>query len=253
MITAWIPLCLGAALACWPDTPDRLRAAIERPPSRPARRTPARSVCWLLPAALAGVFGGVGGAIAVGVLTLAWRQESRSHHRAARELKSAEHTATALRTMVAELRAGAHPATAAEAAADAVPEVSGELRALATAAQLDGELSSPVLPELAAAWTLSRRHGLPMVEVLDAASRDVEAGLVFRRRLRAKLADPRTSAVVLTALPVLCLLLGQVVGAGPLPVLTGTAAGQFLLVAGSVLLWAGTAWCRALTVQVRPR
>ncbi|MEU4517981.1 type II secretion system protein [Amycolatopsis sp. NPDC024027] len=252
MITPWFPLCVGAALACWPAAPNRLQVMIE-PPATVRVPQVWRAVRWLLPAALAGLLAGAGGAIAAGVLTLAWRQEWRAHRRATADLTMAAHTATALRTMVAELRSGAHPVTAAEAAADVVPAVAGDLRALATAAQLDTEAPASALPQLAAAWTLAKRHGLPMADVLDATRRDAEAGLAFGRRMHAKLAGPRASATVLTGLPVLCVLLGQAMGAAPLSVLTGSTPGQVLLVAGCVLLWAGTAWCRALTGRVRIR
>ncbi|WP_410637215.1 type II secretion system F family protein [Amycolatopsis sp. lyj-346] len=252
MIMSWFALCLGTALACWPAAPNRLQVLIE-PPATIRIPQVWRIVRWLLPATLAGLLAGVGGAIAAGVLTLAWRQEWRAHRRATADLAMAAHTATALRTMVAELRSGAHPVTAAEAAADVVPAVAGDLHALATAARLDTALAAPALPQLATAWTLGRRHGLPMADVLDAARRDAEAGLAFARRMRAKLAGPRASAAVLTGLPVLCVLLGHAMGAAPLPVLTGSTPGQVLLVTGCVLLWAGTAWCRALTGRVRIR
>lgn len=252
MITAWVPLCVGAALACWPDGPDRLQAAVE--PATTFRLPDVWSrVRWLLPAGLAAVLAGPGGAIAAGVLTLAWHQEWRAHRRATGDLTKATHTATALRTMVAELRSGAHPVTAAEAAAAVVPAIADDLHALATAARLDGELHAPALPELAEAWTLARRYGLPMADVLDAARRDAEAGLTFARRMRAKLAGPRASAAVLTALPVLCVLIGQAMGADPLAVLTKSTPGQLLLITGSALLWAGTAWCRGLMGKVRVR
>lgn len=252
MISGWFPLCVGAALACWPSAPNRLQALVEVPATL---RLPdiRAAVRWLAPAALAGLLAGVGGAIAAGVLTLAWRQEWEAHRLATADLAMAAHTATALRTLVAELRSGAHPVTAAEATADVVPAVADDLRALAAAARLDGELRAPALPELASAWTLARRYGLPMADVLDAARRDAEAGLAFARRMRAKLAGPRASAAVLTGLPVVCVLLGEVMGAAPLPVLAGSGPGQLLLVTGSVLLWAGTAWCRALTGRVRLR
>ncbi|MCR6481408.1 type II secretion system protein [Amycolatopsis sp. OK19-0408] len=252
MITAWASLCVGAALACWPAAPNRLQVAVERPSTF---RLPDVWVVvrWLAPAAFAALLAGVGGAIAAGVLTLAWHQEWRAHRRATAELAMAAHTATALRTMVAELRAGAHPVTAAEAAADVVPAVAGDLHALAAAARLDSELHAPALPELASAWSVGKRYGLPMADVLDAARRDAEAALTFGRRMRAKLAGPRASAAVLTGLPALCVLLGQAMGAAPLPVLAESTPGQLLLVTGSVLLWAGTAWCRALTGTVRIR
>ncbi|MEV6441123.1 type II secretion system protein [Amycolatopsis sp. NPDC051716] len=252
MIIPWFLLCAGAALACWPAAPNRLQVMIE-PPATVRVPQVWRAVRWLLPAALAGLLAGAGGAIAAGVLTLAWSQEWRAHRRATADLTMAAHTATALRTMVAELRSGAHPIRAAEAAADVVPAVAGDLRALATAAQLDTEAPTSALPQLAAAWALAKRHGLPMADVLDATRRDAEAGLAFGRRMRAKLAGPRASAAVLTGLPVLCMLLGQAMGAAPLSVLTGSTPGPALLVAGCVLLWAGTAWCRALTGRVRIR
>ncbi|MFJ7211672.1 type II secretion system F family protein [Amycolatopsis sp. NPDC098790] len=252
MITPWFPLCAGAALACWPAAPTRLQAAVEHPAT--FRLPDVWAVLrWLLPAALAGVLAGLGGAIAAGVLTLAWHQERKAHRRAAKDIELAAHTATALRTMVAELRSGAHPVTAAEAAAEVVPALADDLRALATSARLDGELKAPALPELATAWTLAKRHGLPMAEVLQATRSDAEATLTFARRTRAKLAGPQASAAVLTGLPALCLVLGQAMGASPLEVLTGSTPGQVLLVVGSVLLWAGTAWCRALTGRVKLR
>ncbi len=239
-----IPLCFGLALASWPAAPTRLDAAAERPAVK--RRMSWWPVAWLLPAVVAWPLAGPGGVVAAGVLTVAFRQERQAHRCSTAGLALAGHTATALRTMVAELRAGSHPVLAAEAAADAVPALSDELRALAGAARLDSELDEPGLPGLAAAWTLARRFGLPMADVLEAARRDVEAGLSFGRRLRAKLAGPRASSVVLAGLPALCLLLGESMGAKPLHVLAGTVPGQLMLVVGAVLLWAGTAWCRGL-------
>lgn len=239
-----VPLCFGLALACWPAAPTRLDAAVERPVVKRLRKW--WPLAWFLPAAVAWPLAGPGGVVAAAVLTVAFRQEWLGHRRATAGLTLAGHSATALRTMVAELRAGAHPVLAAEAAAEAVPALSDDLRALAGAARLDTELQAPGLPGLAAAWTLARRFGLPMADVLEAARRDVEAGLSFGRRMRAKLAGPRASAVVLTGLPALCLLLGESMGAKPLNVLTGTVPGQLLLVVGALFLWAGMTWCRGL-------
>ncbi len=252
LLTPWFPLCLGAALACWPAAPTRLQAAVE-PPATVRVPNVWALLRWLLPTASAGALAGAGGAIAAAVLTLAWHQERQAHRRTTAEIELATHTATALRTMVSELRSGAHPVTAAEAAAEMVPPLAGDLRSLATSARLDGNLKSPALPELAAAWTLAKRHGLPMADVLEATRRDAEATLTFARRTRAKLTGPRASAAVLTGLPMLCIALGQVMGASPLEVLTQSTPGQLLLVAGSTLLWAGTAWCRALTGRVHLR
>ncbi|WP_037369230.1 type II secretion system F family protein [Amycolatopsis orientalis] len=242
MISAWPFLCAGTGILCWPTTPNRLL-----PTPRLRLPIPPRQALWLAPAAVALPLGGIGAAIATALLTLAVRQEWHSRRETTETLTRAERTATVLRTMVSELRAGAHPVTAAEAAADAVPELAGELHNLATAARLDGILESPALPAVAQSWNLARRHGLPIADALDAARRDVDAEVAFTRRLRAKMAGPRMSAIVLTVLPVGCLAMGQLIGANPLAVLAETLIGQAFLVLGAALLWAGTAWSRALT------
>ncbi|QYN23610.1 type II secretion system F family protein [Amycolatopsis sp. DSM 110486] len=244
MITAWPFLCFGTALLTWPTLPTRLKAPPRRRLTIP---TPPRQAVWVLPTLLALPLAGVGAAMATALITVAARQERRSRRETSAGLARAEQTSAALRTMVAELRAGAHPVLAAEAAAEAVPALAGELTNLATAARLDGALESPELPELAAAWTLARRHGLPIADTLDATRRDVDAATLYARRLHAKMAGPRMSATVLTGLPVLCLAMGQAIGAEPLTVLTQTVLGQLFLVAGAALLWAGTAWSRVLT------
>lgn len=238
----WFLLSWGAGLLCWARTPF-----VWRLPEA------ARAAWWLLPAAFALPVLGPGGALATLVLTLAARQEHRHRARMKETLGEAELTASVLRTMVAELRAGAHPVAAAEATAEAVPAASGRLRGLIAATRLGGEPADPdAPPALVSAWVLASRFGLPMADVLDAARRDVEAEIGFGRRLKAKMAGPRASAAVLAVLPLVCVLLGEAMGASPFRVLTGTGAGQLLLVLGSALIWAGAAWCRVLTGRVTP-
>ncbi|MFC3454995.1 type II secretion system F family protein [Amycolatopsis speibonae] len=242
----WFLLSCGAGLACWP---------------RPSARTPfawrlpqaVRAGWWPLPALCVLPLLGLGWALATLMLTLTVRQERRWRARAKTALAEAELTASVLRTMTGELRAGAHPVAAAEAVAEAVPAASGRLRGLIAAARLGGGTADPDAPSaLVNAWALAGRYGLPMAGVLDAARRDAEAEIGFRRRLKAKMAGPRASAAVLAVLPLLCLVLGEAMGASPVRVLSGTGAGQSLLVVGSGLIWAGTAWCRALTGRVAP-
>ncbi|OXM46665.1 type II secretion system F family protein [Amycolatopsis alba] len=240
----WFLFSCGAGLACWPRPSMRVPFAWRLPQA-------ARAGWWPLPALLVLPLLGIGWATATLVLTVTVRQEHRWRARAKAALAEAELTASVLRAMIGELRAGAHPVAAAEAVAEAVPAASGRLRGLVAAARLGGEISDPdVPPSLANAWTLAGRFGLPMADVLDAARRDAEAEIGFRRRLQAKMAGPRASAAVLAVLPLVCLVLGEAMGASPLGVLTGTGAGGLLLVVGSGLIWAGTAWCRALTGRV---
>ncbi|MBB5853501.1 type II secretion system F family protein [Amycolatopsis umgeniensis] len=245
-MSPWFLLSCGAGLACWPRPVAGVPFAWRLPRA-------VRVGWWPLPPLLVLPVFGIGWAVATLVLTLTVRQEHRWRARAKAALAEAELTASVLRTMIGELRAGAHPVTAAEAVAEAVPAASGRLRGLIAAARFGGEAADPDAPPvLVNAWTLANRFGLPMADVLEAARRDTEAEIGFRRRLKAKMAGPRASAAVLAVLPVVCLLLGEAMGAGPLRVLTGTSGGQLLLVVGSGLIWAGTAWCRALTARVAP-
>ncbi|AUI62190.1 type II secretion system F family protein [Amycolatopsis sp. BJA-103] len=245
-MSPWFLLSCGAGLACWPRPTVGTPFAWRLPQA-------ARAGWWPLPALLVLPVLGIGWALATLVLTVTVRQEHRRRAQAKAALAEAELTASVLRTMIGELRAGAHPVTAAEAVAEAVPAASGRLRGLIATARLGGETADPdAPPALANVWALANRFGLPMADVLEAARRDAEAEIGFRRRLKAKMAGPRASAAVLAVLPLVCLLLGEAMGAGPVRVLTGTGTGQWLLVVGSGLIWAGTAWCRALTGRVAP-
>lgn len=263
------PLLALAAVLCWPGgvPAARLRALAEE------RRSAGR---WVIPAgrfaagaavAAAGLAGfgllGVAGA-AVGVLFAvvgARRVQARRHARA--RVAAAAGVAEALGGLVAELRAGAHPAVAAESVVtDAVPgsEAAVGLRAIAAAARLGGDVDialadaagsvvsgSDALQRVARAWRLAHRHGLPLADALEAVRRDLEASARFAGQLQAKLAGPRASAAVLAGLPVVGILLGEGMGARPLSVLSSTSAGQLLLVVGGLLVLAGVGWSGRLT------
>jgi tight adherence protein B len=57
---------------------------------------------------------------------------------------------------------------------------------------------------------------------------------------------------VLAALPVLGVLLGEGIGAGPWHVLTGTSSGLALLVLGTGLACAGILWSGRITAKAVP-
>jgi tight adherence protein B len=86
--------------------------------------------------------------------------------------------------------------------------------------------------------------------VLDAVRRDLDHRARAAGRLTAALAGPRATAAVLAALPLVGLLLGQAVGAAPWRVLTGSVAGQVLLVLGSGLACIGVIWSARLVGKV---
>jgi tight adherence protein B len=206
---------------------------------------------------------GPGGAAAAVLATVtAWRRW-RARGELHRSLAAIDGLAEAIHSLVAGLRAGAHPADAAEAAAtDARPEAAASMRAIAAAARLDGDVRlalgaagsqtlASALNRVSRAWALAQRHGLPLADILDAAGRDLEQRVRFARQVLARMAGPRTSATVLALLPALGVVLGEAVGARPLHMLTGS--GQLLLAIGVALLCAGVAWCGRLTGQVVPR
>lgn len=260
-------LLLALAVLCWPAdrSAGRLRGLItNRTPRR--RCTLPRPTTFAVAAGL-GLAGwallGIGGA-AAGALTGAtsWRRWSKRME-VRRMLSAIDGLAEGLQSLVAELRVGAHPAVAAEAAAtDAEAQAAVVLRAVAAAARLDADVDralaakaealpalGPMLARLSQAWILAGRHGLPLADVLDAVRGDLEARARFARQVQARMAGPRASATVLALLPAVGVGLGEAMGARPLHVLAGTAAGQVLLVLGAGLVCAGVAWSARITGQ----
>lgn len=262
------PSLLLAAVLCWPagTAATRLRALREvRRSDRlayPAGRFAAGAAVaacglggfWLL---------GVAGAVVGAMFGMAGAHRVRARRQARARVAAVRAVADALGGLVAELRAGRHPAVAAESvAADAPPdgEAAVGLRAIAAAARLGGDIDmaladtagsgrpgSEALQRVARAWRLAQQHGLPLAEVLDAVRRDLDAGARFAGQLQAKLAGPRASAAVLAGLPAVGVLLGEAMGARPLDVLSSTPAGQVLLLLGGLLVFAGVGWSGRLT------
>jgi tight adherence protein B len=181
--------------------------------------------------------------------------------------------AAALDAVIAELRVGAHPADACdaagrEAAAADGPQapVAAAFRSASARAKLGGAAAegfrgvpcrvSSELERLAEAWSVADAHGLPLADLLGAAHADLTARSRFASRAEAGLAGARATAGVLALLPLLGIALGQMMGAQPLAVLLGGGAGGIFLVVGVALACAGLAWSDRLTqtaVQTQPK
>ncbi|WP_231486552.1 type II secretion system F family protein [Candidatus Blastococcus massiliensis] len=160
--------------------------------------------------------------------------------------------ADGLAALAAELRSGRSLDAAAAAAGSACGDTAvgrSLLRAVRTPEvappDLPGELDA-ALARTAAATRLSQRTGCSLAAVATAVEDDLRARSRHRVELRAATAGPRASATVLAGLPVLGLLMGSGVGADPWSVLTTTATGQVLLVAGAALEATGLAWSHHL-------
>lgn len=253
-------LLTSLALLCWPDTrvATRLRTIAGDNPRKRVWTPPRSAVPIMVAVVVVGwLVAGVGGAVAATLLALTTRRQLRARAESRQSLTAADDLVEALHTFVAALRAGAHPAMAAEfAAEDAQPQTAAAMRAIATVARLDGHItavlnttSPPALARVATAWQLAQRHGLPLAEVLEAVRRDLAHRARFTRQVAARMAGPRTSALALSLLPVVGIALGTAMGANPLAVLTGTGLGQVLLVTGVTLLCAGVAWSNRIATR----
>ncbi|MER7079089.1 tight adherence protein B [Saccharopolyspora kobensis] len=251
------------AVLCWPEinARDRLRSRQVRVVLGSVRSmrflvVPAAAVVGLALAGPAGLLAGAGLALLGGHH---WRSLRGRRARLAR----ADELTAGLRLLVAQLRAGAHPAAAAEgAAAEAGPAVAGVFRDMAATVRLGGDVAAVLrghdlveprapLGRVARAWALAERHGVALADLLDAVRRDVERRTAFHRGVEAKLAGPRSTAAVLTGLPVCGLLFGEALGADPLAVLNDGMFGQLLLLVGAALLAAGASWTLRLTEVVQ--
>ncbi|MGH3517924.1 MAG: type II secretion system F family protein [Haloechinothrix sp.] len=270
MLSSPLVVC-ALALLCWPTRRGEFRLNVLDDPSgiacvRSGSRLSALLVAMGCFIALAfAAFGPAGAVVAALFGGTGWnRWKARSERRARNAARTG--LAEALGHFVAELRAGAHPAAAAESVStDALPDAAAALRAIASATRLGGdidaaltgvavttpELRSPLL-QLGRAWALAQRHGIPLAEVADAVRRDMAACARFAAQTHAKMAGPRASASVLTGLPLLGLGLGEAMGAQPLRLLASSTAGQFLLLVGAALIWAGMLWSGRLTEVGEP-
>ncbi|TCO64279.1 type II secretion system F family protein [Actinocrispum wychmicini] len=254
MITVLL-LLSGAALT-WPTrwASRRLRSLLghrRRPLELPKPNT---VVVGVASAVVGGLALGIGGAVAGGLVGSVTLRRWRSRRAVQDRVRALSDLAETLRSLVGELRAGAHPVVAAESVAvDAPPVGAQALRAIAAAARLGGDVESavqePLLVDTVHAWALAQRHGLPLADLLAAVVRDLDQRARFARQVQARMAGPRASATILAVLPAVGVGLGEVMGARPLHILSSTTAGQIMLVLGVGLVCAGVAWSARLTRQ----
>lgn len=166
-----------------------------------------------------------------------------------------------LEILIGELRVGAHPSSACEAAALECSGVAAHTFAVAAArSRLGGSAAAGISGEqsvvaaefarIAIAWRVAEKHGLALAELLDAARSDLLGRMRFRSRTESALAGARATGAVLAGLPLLGLVLGQLMGASPVRVLLGGGFGGALLIAGTVFACAGLLWTDAITGRV---
>jgi tight adherence protein B len=259
---------LALAVLVLPGSPAPFRlATLQRSSGRStaARVLPATAV--MAAGAVAGLLAlGPAGALVGGAAAVLWRRRQERARRDRAAAGTAATLADALDRITEELRAGAHPATALRGvAADAEP-ARAVLGPAATAAALGEGVGAAIaaeaarrpevdrpLRQVAAAWALAEQHGVSLADLLTGVHADLRWRLAYAGRVGAALAGPRATAAVLTGLPVLGILLGELVGAAPLQVLRGGVLGQVLVVCGVGLAAAGAAWAGAILRSAVPR
>ncbi|WP_030678780.1 type II secretion system F family protein [Streptomyces rimosus] len=112
-------------------------------------------------------------------------------------------------------------------------------RALRAAARLPG---AEGLAGVAACWQVAVDGGAGLAAGLERIASGLRARRDQRDDLRAQLAGPRATALMLALLPVGGLAMGSALGADPLTVLLHTPAGWACLLVGGLLEWCGVVW-----------
>jgi tight adherence protein B len=95
---------------------------------------------------------------------------------------------------------------------------------------------------VAACWSVAQGSGAGLAAALLSLADSARAAERVRRELHAGLAEPRATALVLAALPLVGLGMGIGLGADPLDWLLGTTAGRGVLALGIALEAAGAWW-----------
>jgi tight adherence protein B len=136
--------------------------------------------------------------------------------------------------LAADLRAGAAPAAAVEAA-----------RATLSAGGPDLAVRR-ALERLSVACGLSQRLGAPLADLLDRVESDLRGVERARAAVAAQTAGARASAALLALLPAAGVGLGYAMGARPGHVLLHTPAGAACALGALLLQYAGLGWTSRL-------
>jgi tight adherence protein B len=161
--------------------------------------------------------------------------------------------------LAGDLRAGRPPHTALGDTVEASgwpanPDLAPAARLLLSAARFGGDVPQALrraadasegtrgLAAVAACWQVAVDGGAGLAAALDRVAAALRAEADRRDDLRAQLAGPRSTAVLLALLPLFGVTLGAGLGAHPATILLHTPTGLACLLAGTALEWAGLAW-----------
>lgn len=156
-------------------------------------------------------------------------------------------TVHALSALAAELEAGQPPAVALERCAEEPPVWPRALAALRVDADVVDALREdarrrPLLTQLAACWSVASESGSGLAQSVSSLAVSARTAEDTRVALEAELAGPRSTARLLSMLPVVGIGFGTMLGADPLGWLLGSSLGRACLLVAVGLIGAGTLW-----------
>ena len=112
------------------------------------------------------------------------------------------------------------------------------------------ELAEQDAAEFCELWDLAQRTGMSFAPLADSIVADLEAHAAQQEKTAAAMAGARLTEVLLLAMPVGAVGIGQSMGLDPARILFGSVIGLGLLLLGSVLACAGVLWTEALNTDV---
>jgi tight adherence protein B len=171
--------------------------------------------------------------------------------------------AAMLAALKARVRSGASLRQAFVAVAAAGPEESSvgrqftnyeELRTILRSQALEQETEeqvSSVAAELELAYRLGEQLGCEAGRCLDAVAASYRRSQLLHKLRRSALTMPEATIRLLSALPVVTLLLGELLGAKPLVFLLGSTSGWICLAVGVLAYGVGLIWVWLLLHSLR--
>jgi tight adherence protein B len=202
----------------------------------------ATTVIACLAGAVAWLGGGPVAAVAVAVYAWLGTAGLLRYRSARRTSEAIARALDATATLAADLRAGAAPAGALQAAMPAISPGPG-----VGAAELE-RLGRQVSTALA----VSAATGAPLADLLDRLAADAWARTRVRQAASAQAAGATATAWLLAALPLAGIGVGYGMGADPLRVLLHTRTGAACALLALLLQVAGLAWSRRLAPAIGP-
>lgn len=186
-----------------------------------------------------------------------WRRRGIGPGSRRRKARHRARVLQAIGALAAELEAGAPPHDAllrSQGEPSVWPQAAVAARwgdGVAEALDRDAE-SDPVLGQVAACWRAGSR-GAGLVEAIQHVAASARAAEDVRVEMEAQLAGPRSTARLLSILPVVGLGLGVMLGADPLTWLLGSLPGRLCLGVGVGLTLIGMWWTGRIAAGVERR